>query len=82
MVSNGVVILLNSAEWCRTVLKGYRERVHFTFSVSPSETGAVTITRAKYGRVDENTCTDSPSKMTFCLSPKAFTEVVGMWVLL
>lgn len=32
------------------------------------ESGVISIKRAIYGRVDEDTCTDRPSVMTFCRS--------------
>ncbi|XP_051913723.1 uncharacterized protein LOC127595846 isoform X2 [Hippocampus zosterae] len=39
------------------------------------ETGKLVILKAKYGRLDENTCTDTPSEMTFCNSPFAAARV-------
>ncbi|XP_039648787.1 L-rhamnose-binding lectin CSL3-like isoform X2 [Perca fluviatilis] len=35
------------------------------------ETGVLNIVRANFGRLDMNTCTDTPSDMTFCASPTA-----------
>lgn len=34
--------------------------------VSPSEKGAIRIVKSNYGRLDQNTCTAQPSKLTFC----------------
>ncbi|XP_075936102.1 L-rhamnose-binding lectin CSL3-like [Anarhichas minor] len=39
------------------------------------EKGEVKIVNARFGRFDENTCTKTPSKMTFCTSFKAADRV-------
>ncbi|XP_019712091.1 L-rhamnose-binding lectin CSL3-like isoform X3 [Hippocampus comes] len=40
------------------------------------ETGELVILKAKYGRLDENTCTETPSEMTFCNSVSAAARVM------
>lgn len=42
------------------------------------EGGVINIKRAIYGRLDENTCTDSPSIMTFCRSTTSDVTVRRM----
>lgn len=50
--------------------------VQLDVSMSSSETGEeLLILKAKYGRLDENTCTDTPSEMTFCNSALAAVRV-------
>lgn len=47
---------------------------------SPSEQGVIRIIRSNYGRLDQNTCTDTPSIHTFCTAGGFEEEVKSRYV--
>lgn len=56
---------------------GYRLQYHVMthLSPSPSDKGCIKVIKAYFGRHDETTCNNTPTKMTFCTSYTADTYV-------